>query len=364
MRDPIPLDGRTGDCGAPLPVAATHRGPPTGLRRSRLSTAARVAVMASAALAAVGCQAASESAKKAPPPAKTELVGHETELLRLKLSPDAERRLGVRLVRVGAGSSQASLALQGEVVLAPLAGGLPLSVGGDLAVTAANQARADGDLARARAEYDVAQKAFMRADALVREEAGSMRARDEAEAARGVASAALRAAQAQRALLGPKVVGLDRAQARWVRVQVFSADLPHLQRNGAAAVRALGSSAEPVLAAPTSGPPSANTATGAVDLYYALPSSAPMTIGQRVIVDIPSVARRSGMNAPAAAILRDIYGGEWVYIRTAPGTYERRRIEIASLDGGHALVTRGLSPGSEVVTDGAAELFGVEFGAK
>ena len=66
---------------------------------------------------------------------------------------------------------------------------------------------------------------------------------------------------------------------------------------------------------------------------------------------------------PSAALLRDIYGGEWVYQKTAANTFVRQRVEVASESDGRALLARGLVSGAEVVTDGAAELFGTEFGA-
>jgi hypothetical protein len=65
---------------------------------------------------------------------------------------------------------------------------------------------------------------------------------------------------------------------------------------------------------------------------------------------------------PTAAIIRDINGGEWVYRKTGPDTYLRQRIEVASVSGDTALLARGLERGAEIVTDGAAELFGTEFG--
>lgn len=359
MSDLANIDGRAGDCA----VSWTNT-PPLPSPPPREASRHPVPLVAAAAVASLLAACADKPTASKQPPAKTEVIGHETDLLRLTLSPDAERRLGVRLVRVGTGAAQASRALQGEVVAAPLAGGLPLAASTDLSVVAANQARADGDLARARAEYDVAQKAFARADALVREEAGSVRARDEADAARGVARATLRAAEAQRALLGPSISHLSATRARWVRVAVFSADLPQIDRSAAAAVRGLSAGDGSILAPPVAGPPGANAAAGTVDLYYALPATAVLRIGQRVAVDLPTGGRVSGHSTPAAAVLRDIYGGEWVYVRTAPHTYERRRIEIAGVDGERILVGRGLSAGADVVTDGAAELFGVEFGAK
>ena len=61
---------------------------------------------------------------------------------------------------------------------------------------------------------------------------------------------------------------------------------------------------------------------------------------------------------------RDAYGGEWVYVLTGPHAYERRRIEIAAMHDGQAMLARGLARGDKVVIAGAAELFGTEFGAK
>jgi hypothetical protein len=67
------------------------------------------------------------------------------------------------------------------------------------------------------------------------------------------------------------------------------------------------------------------------------------------------------LTIPSSAVLYDIHGGAWVYQQTAPQKYSRRRVEIARVAGGAALVARGLQTGAKVVTAGAAELFGTEF---
>ena len=64
---------------------------------------------------------------------------------------------------------------------------------------------------------------------------------------------------------------------------------------------------------------------------------------------------------PHKAVLHDIHGGQWVYVRTAPHIYSRRRIQIARINGTDAVLTSSPPAGTEVVTDGAAELFGTEF---
>lgn len=66
---------------------------------------------------------------------------------------------------------------------------------------------------------------------------------------------------------------------------------------------------------------------------------------------------------PTDAIVYDLNGGSWVYEATGATTFVRRRIEIQSQVGPKTLVTRGIAAGKKVVTAGAAELFGTEFGA-
>ena len=255
-----------------------------------------LAVMGAWALLSA-CGPAAKSA--AVDPAKTELVAHETELLRLTLTPEAERRLGLQTVTVAAGARRKTRAAHGEIVAAPLAGGLPVAAGADLGTLAASQARADGDVARARAELEVAEKAYARAAGLVREEAGSVRARDEAASALGVASANLAAAQSQRALLGQGVAAMGRQGPVWVRVAVFASDLGELDRATPAGVRALGASGGELRATPVNGPPSSNAGAGTVDLYYALPNrGAGLRVGQRVAVELSVRGQNRGAMAP------------------------------------------------------------------
>jgi len=66
---------------------------------------------------------------------------------------------------------------------------------------------------------------------------------------------------------------------------------------------------------------------------------------------------------PEAAVLYDIHGATWVYEDLGGNRYARRRIQIARHAGDRAVVSRGIGEGARVVTEGAAELFGTEFGA-
>lgn len=312
-------------------------------------------------LAACGSKPSESTA----PPAHAETIAHETELLKLTLTPEAQRRLGIALAQVGGGSASASREVAGEIVVPPTsANGVPVNSTTNLQQIGSQQAAADAELARAAAQARLARIALNRAESLVREEAGSVRGRDEAAAALAAAQAALGAARQQRQLLGPAVASLGAQPVLWVRAAVFGSDMGNIRRDGAATVRTLGEGGAPRSARPVQAPPSANTNAGTVDLYYAIDNrDRAFRVGQRVAVNLPLAGQTEGLSVPSAAILRDIYGGEWVYQKTAANTFVRQRVEVASETDGRALLARGLSSGAQIVTDGAAELFGTEFGA-
>lgn len=66
--------------------------------------------------------------------------------------------------------------------------------------------------------------------------------------------------------------------------------------------------------------------------------------------------------APRAAILHDAYGGTWMYEARSAQTYVRRRVAVSDIVDTFAVLDQGPEAGTRVVTDGAAELFGTEFG--
>lgn len=305
-------------------------------------------------------------ADKAKPPAKVEAIGHETELMRVTLTADAVSRLGLATEVIGSGQQTAlARTLPGEIVAAPRGGGLPVAAGTDLAALAGLQARADADAQRAMADLKLAEANLRRASGLVEAEAGSIRARDEATQQVAAAKAALAAATGQRRALGPAVAALGDGGALWIRAQMPSSDLARLDRGASVIVRSVGGTAG-IMARPVRGPATAVPGAASVDLYYAPALRAGLRVGERVLVDLPerTGSGAAALDVPASAIVTDINGGEWVYVETAPRQYERRRVEVARITGGRAMLARGLASGVRVVTTGAAELFGTEFGTK
>jgi hypothetical protein len=75
-----------------------------------------------------------------------------------------------------------------------------------------------------------------------------------------------------------------------------------------------------------------------------------------------SRARTAPVVIPYAAVLYDMKGDTWVYKQLAPRSYLRQHILLDRVDNDLAYVRGGLGAGTVVVTVGAPELLGAEYG--
>jgi RND family efflux transporter MFP subunit len=377
-------------------------------------------------IAAFAC---GEKATKATPAATVENAVKESDLTRVKLTPEAVRRLGIETVPVESASVAPGRTVGGEVVvppgqsvvvsapvagtvLAPESGGIPapgsrvaprqplvrllaLPPDRDLARVQQELAATEARFRQAQAEADRVTKLY--ADRLV-----SARDHEAAQAALVVARGAYEAAQGQRRLVqgappgdvegltalvisapeggvvrelraapgqtvaaGAPLAEIMRTDRVWIRVPVYAGDAASFNRTAAATVHGLsGPQSGPVLrAAPVAAPPSADPTAASVDLYYEVPGAS-LRPGQRVGITIAtSGAAARGLVVPLAAVVRDMSGGSWVYERADSVTFVRRRVEVGRVVDGRAVLSSGPATGTPVVTAGAAELFGTEFGA-
>ena len=76
----------------------------------------------------------------------------------------------------------------------------------------------------------------------------------------------------------------------------------------------------------------------------------------------PVTAAGSTMTVPYAAVIYDNKGATWTYVNTQPLVYLRETITVDEIDGDLALISAGPASGTQVVTTGAAELYGAEIG--
>ena len=369
-------------------------------------------------------QHAAETQKPAPP-AKVENPVKEGELATVKLTPEAEARLGIRTAPVEYTGVTRSRTYGGEVVLPPdsvITVSAPVA-GTVLAATSAapsagmivkkgqaiyrllpllppeRDARtlAEKELADAQARFDTATSKLDRSEQLLRDKAGSVRQVEEAREQLRLAASALKAARERLervvrspleadtpvAIISPgegmiqkvhvgagqKVAGstalfeIASLNSIWVRVPVYVGDLGSIDRRQAAKVHNLGDSpGSPVVSArPIAAPPSANPNAATIDLYFQLPSAGAFRPGQKVGVTLTLVGTEESLVVPNSAIVRDVNGSEWVYENTAPHEYVRRRVEVRYVTGAQAVLARGPARGAQVVVTGAAELFATEF---
>ena len=65
---------------------------------------------------------------------------------------------------------------------------------------------------------------------------------------------------------------------------------------------------------------------------------------------------------PYGAVLYDATGNTWVYVTREPLSYLRERITVDDIEDDRAVLTGGPAAGTAVVSVGAAELYGTEFG--
>jgi len=149
----------------------------------------------------------------------------------------------------------------------------------------------------------------------------------------------------------------------WLRVPVYPGDLAALDPEAAVTVSRLGRDAASWQALPIAAPPSADPSAASVDLFYRLPADAALVVpGERVAVQLPYRAQADASVVPAAAVVTDFDGGSWVYACDGDGGFSRRRVEVERVDGDDAILARGPALDTCVVSVGAIELLGAEFG--
>ncbi|MEN3309754.1 MAG: hypothetical protein V7603_5956 [Micromonosporaceae bacterium] len=73
-------------------------------------------------------------------------------------------------------------------------------------------------------------------------------------------------------------------------------------------------------------------------------------------------AGRTRLVIPAAAVFYDPSGDTWAFVLSQPLVYVRERITVDAIQGESATLTAGPPAGTQVVTVGAAELYGTEVG--
>jgi RND family efflux transporter MFP subunit len=279
---------------------------------------------------------------------------------------------------------------------------VPILAAEAMAQVAPLLADADGQVKAAHEQLNIAKVNFDRAEFLKKEKLGGSAALEDAKNQYDLAQTNLKNAEARLAILrkvvsdrepsqqtvnapssgmiqnvsvqpnqivaaGAPLFQLESLDPVWVKVAVFVGDVPRVDPKRPAEIGGLsdapgapGSKPGKPVAAPPAGDPLAAT----VHLFYEVTNKdRALRPGERVGVTLPLKGQDESLTVPRAALYHDLHGGTWVYEKVAAHKYARRRVLLDRVVGDLAvLASAPLKPGAEVVTDGAAELYGTEFG--
>lgn len=161
-------------------------------------------------------------------------------------------------------------------------------------------------------------------------------------------------------------VSTDEGNVLLVKARLFPGELENIDRERPALVwlPAPGGNkgSEPVEALAYAVQETVQGRVGLASIYYRLPkNSSEFQAGDLVRVEL-DLGRDSGPDTvvPYSAIYYDAYGATWVYIVIEPLVYRRQEVKVERIQGDWAVLLQGLPIGAEVVTTGAALLFGTE----
>jgi multidrug efflux system membrane fusion protein len=148
-----------------------------------------------------------------------------------------------------------------------------------------------------------------------------------------------------------------------VRVPLSAGELSKVDRSKPVMILPLAHTAEAIavpgkaISAPAGGDAS-------VELFYAPEGNGhKLAAGQRVRVELTLAGGGTQRRVvPYASVIYDLSGDTWVYTSPEPLTFVRARIAVDYIEGDTAVLSQGPSAGTRVVTVGAAELYGTEFG--
>lgn len=359
-------------------------------------------------------------------PASVENKVAESDLTRITLSEKAEKRLGIAVAGVTPAGTGSETWIIGDlvpipgrsiIVSAPTSGavskfrtaltpGMEIKAGQELfhltpQVAPQRDLRLtlEADVESTKARLDNATLQANRARQLLGDMAGSKRNVDIAEQELGQAKAAYEAALARlrRVQTAPLDADVDMpvvapsngilrqlqiAQGQvvnagaplleiadfsrvWLRVPVYVGQLKEIKDSPFVQVRDADGEGIERQGRRVEAPPTADPFAATADVYYEIdnPRSA-LRPGQRMLAILPTRGAVSqALSIPRSAVVYDVHGDAWVYVAEGGHKFRRQRVEVLRATGSTTLISRGLTESTKVVSVGAAELFGTEFGA-
>lgn len=292
----------------------------------------------------------------------------EESLTTVTLTEKAEDRLAIEVVPIKKMAISLSRSYPGEVVFP-----IPNSLNG-LPTLSSHTPEAMRELITKQIEADAAIKTadqrvayskshYEQIQAMLSRKVVSQIEVERSKLALEEARIALDTARQNRTLLGDSLAtGTPSENRFWVKTSIFAGDFEKLELNSNAKLRTLDGDNGETDATPIPNLRTANATQASIDVYYEVPFSRTLIPGLRVQIDIPLKIKQESLVIPWSAVLFDIYGNQWVYERIAPQTYTRRSVQVQRVANDLAVLAAGPPIASPIVTAGAAELMGTEFG--
>jgi cobalt-zinc-cadmium efflux system membrane fusion protein len=147
----------------------------------------------------------------------------------------------------------------------------------------------------------------------------------------------------------------------WIRAPVYAMSLSRIAEREPATATVLGGK-QAYMAQPVNVIQPTEPGKQTIELIYEVENpDGKLRPGQAMSISLPAGAQVAEIVIPRAAVLWDGMGNSWVYAKTPPSTFHRRRIELGQFLGDDVVVRRGIKEGEEIVTTGAEALYGEEF---
>jgi hypothetical protein len=155
----------------------------------------------------------------------------------------------------------------------------------------------------------------------------------------------------------------------WLQVTLSPAEWERLAKDKPARVLPLATRdkfGNEIFARPSGMPPIEDAKRSMLNVYYVVPGKdSGLALNKRMRVELALNGNDVKHKVvPYGSVYYDAKGAPWVYVNTAPLTYERQRIGVSRIEGDLALLTEGPPLGTPVVTVGAALLYGAEIFGK
>ena len=159
------------------------------------------------------------------------------------------------------------------------------------------------------------------------------------------------------------------AKESWVLVSLSKLEWERLAKDKPARLFPLSTRDLPlkeISARPSGMEPIEDARRSMLTVYYVVPGpDNGLALNKRMRVELPLAGSEEPRKVvPYSALYYAANGATWVYVNTAPLTYERTRVVVERIDGDLAVLSDGPPVDTPVVTIGAALLYGTEIFGK